>query len=155
IRQVLDTTNVSFVPTAAVHQGIVDGVQYPVNPASAAMLALYPLPTTALPGNPDVGKISLVGPQTSPENFFLGRVDWNISQNDSFVGRYQIDFGNRTTYTGLNLWPTYDVTHNQFLTLGERHIFSPDLINQLTASYSRPLTSETQPAIHPALQIFS
>jgi hypothetical protein len=75
IRQVLDTTYVNFVPSAAVHQGIVSGVQYPVHPASAAMLALYPLPTALLPGNPDVGTISLVGGQTSPEDFGLVRLD--------------------------------------------------------------------------------
>jgi hypothetical protein len=39
--------------------------------------------------------------------------------------------------------------------MGERHIFSPNLISQFTASFSRPVTSEAQPATHPALQIFN
>ncbi len=39
--------------------------------------------------------------------------------------------------------------------MGERHVFSPNLINQFTASYSRPITWETQPAEHAALQIFT
>ena len=76
------------------------------------------------------------------------RVDYNISEKDSLFGRYQADFGTRTTYAGLGLWPTYDVTHNQFLTVGEHHIFSPTLINEFDISYSRPVTSEAQPTEH-------
>jgi hypothetical protein len=155
IRQVLDTTYVNFVPSPAVHQGVVNGVKYTLNPAAAAMLALYPLPQTLLPGNPNVGTYSVVGPQTTPENFFLGRNDYNISEKDSLFGRYQIDYGNRTTDAGLDLWPTYDVTHNQFLTIGERHIFSAALVNQFYVSFSRPLTSEASPETHAALQVFS
>ncbi len=155
IRQILDTTYVNFVPSTALRQGMVSGVQYPVNPASAAMLALYPAAQSLLPGNPNVGVYNYVGAQTSPENFFLGRVDWTISEKDSFFARYQIDYGNRTTYANWGLWPTFDVTHNNFLTAGERHIFSPNLVNQFTASWSRPLSAETQPTLHDALQIFT
>jgi hypothetical protein len=132
IRQVLDTTYVNFVPSAAVHQGTFYGgtntpTTIPINPASAAMLALYPLPQVPT-SNPDVGIYNYVGAQTSPEDFGLARVDWNISDKDSMFVRYQGDFGTRTTYAGFGLWPTFDVTHNQFFTIGERHIFSPSLI---------------------------
>jgi hypothetical protein len=170
IRQVLDTTYVNFVPDANVRAGIIPNTSapgacttsfVPVHPASAAMLALYPLPapgTEILDKNgcpTGVGTLSLVGAQTSAENFFIGRVDYNISDKDSLFGRYQIDFGDRTTYAGLGLWPTFDVTHNQFATVGERHLFSANIVNQFTASYSRPVTSETQPTQHAALQIFT
>jgi len=154
IQQVLDSTYVNFVPSAAVHQGIVSDKQITnINPASAAMLALYPLPTLPT-GNPDVGQLNLVGAQNSPENFGLGRLDWNISDKDSLFVRFEGDFGTRTTYAGLGLWPTFDYTHNQFFTIGERHIFSPNLISQFTASYSRPVTGESQPTLHPALELF-
>ncbi len=162
IEQVLDTTNPTFVPSAAMHQGIVyNGTNTPttttINPAAAAMLALYPLPTAAT-NNPDVGLINIIGNQNSPESFGLGRVDWNISEKDSLFVRYEGDFGNRTTFGGpntLDLWPTYDQTHNQFFTIGERHIFSPSLISQFTTSFSRPVTGEVQPTEHSALQLFT
>ena len=109
IRQVLDSTYINFVPSAAYHQGFVSGVQYPVNSAAAAMLALYPLPQALLPGNPNEGTYTVVGAQQSPENFFVGRIDYNISEKDSLFGRYQIDYGNRTTFGGPGLRPTYDV----------------------------------------------
>lgn len=154
IRQVLDTTYKNFVPSPAVHQGIVSGQQYTVNAASAAMLALFPAPNGGLI-SPDIGVYNYVGAQTSPENFGLARVDWTISTNDSLFGRWQIDYGSRTNFAGIGLWPTFDVTHNNFVTVGERHIFSPNVTNQFTSSYSRPVTGETQPTIHPALQVFT
>lgn len=160
IRQVLDTTDVNFVPSSGVHSGIVNGTSCTsaapcsINSASAAMLALYPLPNGPLI-SPDVGIYNFVGSQNSPENFGIGRIDYNISDKDSLYGRYEADFGNVTTTAGLGLWPTLDVTHNQFLSIGERHIFSPTLINQFTADYGRPVTSESQPTTHSALQVFT
>lgn len=148
VRQVLDTTYVNDVPTA---NYVKDNCSSPcvVNPASAAMLALYPAPNGGLlNGNPDIGIYNFVGAQTSPENFFVGRVDWNISAKDALFGRYELDFGTRITNENLGLWPLYDTTHNQFLTIGERHIFSASVVNQFTTSYSRPWTSENQPAEH-------
>jgi hypothetical protein len=111
IRQVLDTTYTNFVPSAAFHQGFIGGFggkQYPINPASANMLALYPLPNGPAI-SPDVGIYSYVGAQTSPENFGIARVDYNISAKDSLFGRWQIDYGNRTNYAGIGLWPTLDM----------------------------------------------
>jgi len=160
IQQVLDTTNVNFVPSANVHQGIVSNTSCTaatpcaINPASKAMLDLYPLPNGASI-SPDVGIYNYVGAQQSPENFGLSRVDWTISTKDALFARWQIDYGTRTTYGGWGLWPTFDVTHNNFVTVGERHIFSPNVTNQFTSSYSRPITGETQPTQHSALEIFT
>jgi outer membrane receptor protein involved in Fe transport len=153
IRQVLDTTYVNYVPTQTLRQGIYNGTQYTMNPASAAMLSLYPLPNASF--NSNVGIYNFVGPQITPEDFGVARIDYNISEKDSLFGRYQADFGTRTTNAGLGLWPTDDLTHNQFLTIGEHHIFSPTLINEFDVSYSRPVTNEFQPAQHAPLQIFT
>jgi hypothetical protein len=155
IQQLLETTNINYVPTP---RYVTDNCSAPcvVNPASAAMLALYPAPNGGLfQGNPDIGIYNFVGPQTSPENFGVARIDWNISEKDAFFARYEADFGSRTTYSGLGLWPFYDNTHNQFFAMGERHVFSPTLVNQFTASFSRPITWETQPTQHAALQLFT
>ena len=156
VQQVLDTTNINYVPTA---RYVTDNCSSPcvvVIAASAAMLALYPAPNGGLfNGNPEIGIYNFVGAQTSPENFGVARIDWNISDKDAFFARYEADFGSRTTYSGLGLWPFYDNTHNQFFTMNERHVFSPNVINQFTASFSRPITWETQPTQHAALQLFT
>jgi outer membrane receptor protein involved in Fe transport len=155
IRQVLDTTYVNYVPSESLRQGIYAGQQYNnLNPAAMAMLNLYPH-ANAGALNSDVGIYNFVGAQVTPEDFGVARVDYNISDKDSLFGRYQADFGTRTTATGLGLWPVDDLTHNQFLTIGEHHIFSPTLINEFDISYSRPVTNEFQPTQHAPLQIFT
>jgi outer membrane receptor protein involved in Fe transport len=155
IRQVLDTTYVNFVPSETLRQGIYAGHQYTnLNQAAMAMLLLYPHANgPAL--NADVGRYNFVGAQVTPEDFGVARIDYNISEKDSLFGRYQADFGTRTTNAGLGLWPTDDLTHNQFLTIGEHHIFSPTVINEFDISYSRPVTNEFQPTQHAPLQIFT
>ncbi len=153
IRQILDTTYVNYVPAATLRQGIYNGTPYTVNSASQAILNLYPLPNA--PYNANVGIYDFVGPQITPENFGVARVDYTISSKDSLFARYQADFGTRTTYSGMGLWPAFDTTHNQFLTIGEHHIFSPTLINSFYTSFSRPVTGEVTPAEHSPLQIFT
>ena len=44
LRKSLGQTVVALVPDANAHQGIVNGVNVPINPAIAPILALYPLP---------------------------------------------------------------------------------------------------------------
>ena len=153
IQEFLETTSVNYVPNSSFVSTYCSAPCTP-NQASLNMLALYPSPNGGNFNIPGVGIYNFEGPQTTPENFGVTRVDWNISDKDAFFARYEADFGNRTTNSGLGLWPLYDQTHNQFLTLGERHVFSPAMVNQFTASYSRPVTSEFQPAEHAALQIF-
>lgn len=88
------------------------------------MLALYPAANGGLcNGNPNIGIYNFAGSEQTPENFGVARLDWNISTKDAFFARYEADFGTRTTNAGLGLWPAFDTTHNQFLTLGECHIF--------------------------------
>src|ERR1700733_114310 len=95
IRQVLDTTYVNYVPSLTLRQGIYNGASYTMNPAAAAILQLYPLPNQAF--NSNVGIYNFVGPQVTPEDFGVARIDYNISEKDSFFARYQADFGTRTT----------------------------------------------------------
>jgi hypothetical protein len=70
------------------------------------MLALYPLPNGGLFYNATCRHLQLCRPANTPENFGVARIDWNISDKDALFGRYQADFGNRTTNAGLGLWPT-------------------------------------------------
>lgn len=155
IQQFLDTTYVNYVPNSSFASTYCPPASCTVNPASAAMMSLYPAPNGGNYTTPGVGIYNFVGGQTTPENFGVARIDWNISDKDAFFSRYEADFGSRTTDAGLGLWPVYDNTHNQFFTMGERHVFSPTMVNQFTASFSRPITWETQPETHAALQIFS
>ena len=125
-----------------------------MNPASPAMLNLYPLPNAA--GQLQHRHLQFRRPAELRRRISAWRASITTSPTriHSSPGIRPIsEPGPRTA--GLGLWPTYDLTHNQFLTVGEHHIFSPTLINEFDASFSRPITSEIQPAQHAALQIFT
>src|SRR5499427_2825142 len=73
LRRSLGQTVVALVPDANAHKGIVNGVQVPINPAIAPILALYPLPTA-----PD-NSVREVDTITGNENYLLARVDYTMS----------------------------------------------------------------------------
>ncbi len=100
--------------------------------------------------------------ETGPSNFFLPgsatharddygqlRIDQNISASDTFFARYTFDDARITTpYAGGNLssadtgpgWPQFGnlgTSRNQYVTLGENHIFSASLLNSFRLSFSR------------------
>src|SRR5579864_1948454 len=114
------------------------------NPATAgainAVLALFPQPTFNINNSAGTGQATVVKNQPADENYYLGRVDYNLSEKDSFFGRYFMDLQDTVyPYIGGNvgLWPEVDKGANQFFNMEERHIFSPTVINVVRASFSR------------------
>ncbi len=149
IRQLLGLTSKNFVPTAA--------IRATASPTMAPVVALYPLPTVDL-GN-GTGYLFQSANQTAQEDYFLGRVDYVMSDKDSIFLRYLSDRGGLTNPMNTNpgtipLWPTYDNSKNQFVTLQDRHIFSANLVNVFSTAFSQPTSGETQPSTTPQLQIF-
>jgi hypothetical protein len=142
LRQHLDQTFTALVPTVAARTTAV--------PAVKSLVDLYPIPTTDL-GN-GIGSLITVGGQTASENYYLARVDYNLSSKDTLFGRYVHDYGSLISTTAIPLWPTNDLSRNQYFVINERHIFSPTLLNSFSASFTRPDTSETQPDTFAPLQ---
>ncbi len=135
------------------------------NPQSAAevdaVLALYPAAQYNL--NPaantgfGTGQATVVKNQTAHENYYLGRIDYNLSDKDSFFGRYFVDLQNAVyPFSGGNtgIDPENDIGTNQFANLEERHIFSPTVVNIVRGSFSRTNVSATVLATHAALQFY-
>ncbi len=148
IRQLQGVTSKNFVPTAAGRAA--------ATATMAPVVALYPFPTVDL-GN-GTGYLFQTANQTAQEDYFLGRVDYVMSDKDSIFFRYLSDRGYLTNpgVNALPLWPTYDNSKNQFVTLQDRHIFSSTLVNAFSTSFSQPTTGEIQPptAATSVLQIF-
>jgi hypothetical protein len=149
-------SNVATVPLARTSTS--------TNPTTAAAinaaLALYPLPTPDRPINAaaGTGQATVVANNTALENYVLGRMDYTISDKDSFFGRYFID-RQRAEYpfsgggqTGL--WGELDGGHNQFFNMEERHIFSPSKINVLRAGFGRTLVTGEATHSYQAMQFF-
>ena len=81
------------------------------------------------------------------EDYSQLRVDHNFSANDTLFARYTFDdnfvhtpfpnINQTTTGTALPQYNTVGRSRNQFTTLGENHIFSPQLLNSFRLSFSR------------------
>lgn len=155
IKQDLTTTSIAIVPDANAHNGIVNGVNVGVNAAIAPALALYPLPTTVLGGG--VGSIPEVATSSGHENYALGRIDYNFSQNSSLFARYVSDTAkifDPFTGSAVPLWGADQTSNNQYFTSEHRQIVSTSVINQVRFGLVRTKEqADTRDAV-PALDFF-
>jgi len=155
IQQSLGETKIAFVPGCP--QACIPPATLPAATRLAIIntLALFPLPDPGTVGSNNIGTSVQTGVQPSNENYVLGRMDYNFSTKDSLFGRYLSDKANLTEPFGggnpgggpLLDWTEYGHSHNQFLTVEERHIFSPTVVNTARASFARQVSSATQPGI--------
>lgn len=85
--------------------------------------------------------LSTEGSNVQDENYYIGRIDYNISSKDSLFGRYISDRAHQLLpFSGspvLPDWPETDVDANQYFTLQERRIVSPTIVNSIRGIYTR------------------
>jgi hypothetical protein len=136
-------TQIVFAPDANARNGILPG-QPPIalSPEIKTLLNYYPLPTSqsAAQAAGGIGQAASVGTQIGDENYVVGRVDYTISSKDSIFARYVIDramFHDPFSGGPITLWPETHHTGNQYLTVEERRIFTPTIINLVRAAFVR------------------
>jgi len=155
LRQSLATTNIATVP-ACLPNCTITATNPVVASAIANILKLYPTPDTACP-NGVFSCAADVATQPITENYLLGRVDYNMSEKDSIFLRYVFDLAQVTSpFSGsaVPLWPEIDHTNNEYVTLEERRIVSPTLVNLARFTLIMPRESVAEPDTHPAMQFF-
>ncbi|MDA2934180.1 TonB-dependent receptor [Acidobacteria bacterium AH-259-D05] len=81
------------------------------------------------------------------EDNFVVKVDHSFSDSDSMFGRYTFD--DATVQNELINFSTGFVTRNQYLTLEEKHIFSPTLLNVARVGYNRSALLEKDFPLEP------
>lgn len=125
-------------------------------------LALYPAPTPGAVDQGGFGSYTDTGSVTQSENYFLGRIDYDLSDTDSLFGRYVSDRSRLTNPFGGStvapLWPEVDNSANQYFTLQERHIISANAVNQVRFDFTRTFENAltpTSPTATSALQYFA
>lgn len=78
---------------------------------------------------------------TSPgtEYFSVGRVDWNMSTKNSVFARYLFDKAYTTEpfYGNFPAWPELEDSRNEYLTVGDKHVFSAKVINTLQFGFTK------------------
>ncbi len=116
-----------------------------VDPRLSPLLNLTPLPTQAIPGNPDVGVFAQNVTSVINQNLVTGRVDINASQKDRVFVAYTWNGGQLhgavvTTGNGPAIFPgtsnSQPETH-QNAVVGWNHVFSPTLLNDFNIGLNR------------------
>jgi hypothetical protein len=141
-RQLWYLTKVAIVPDAQARQGLLpdaNGVYQRVpdfNPAVLPYFALWPEPN-----GPGLGGGSAYSYNTTPnpvrEDFGIVKVDRVFSDKDTFNAAYTIDDGDNVG-TGQNSFSSVSNKERaQVLSLSDTHIFSPTMVNNFTAGFSR------------------
>jgi len=152
LRKTHITNNIVTVPDACVHNAVASGagttagclISATTNPNPAInqeiqnLMALYPLPNFVSSLGNGTGRAVVANPEIGNENYLLGRMDYTLSDKSSIFLRYVLDHADRTFYeSGIPLWPEQDLTRDHFVSLEQRYIFSPRLVNAVHLGYSR------------------
>src|SRR5262245_38994519 len=85
------------------------------------------------------GQAIVAAPTIAEENYYLGRVDYNMSDKDSLFVRYVYDRATRTAPANdIPLWPELDISRHHFILAEYHRIISPNFINLFRAGFGRP-----------------
>src|SRR5271154_5668946 len=161
-RQVLGTTQVFPVPTAAERQGIDtttfpgDTLIVPVNPAIESILAGYPLPNE--PSGPYGARTYATSSKVATDtDQFSVRIDHQISDKATLFGRFSLNqvSGPTTNPDQTAIDPSFGVNffdHQRSAALRYTRTISPRFTSMTSFGYIRstpffPATNHTQPAI--------
>ena len=112
-----------------------------IAPLIKPLLAQFPLPN--LPDN----RVTFPFTQPTQEDFYQGRLDWNISPSDTAFGRLTQDETTQVRPLGFPGFITDRLSRNQYLTVSETHIFTPTLLNTARMSYSSTKLNLNSPAL--------
>jgi len=160
LRERLTNTETNIYPNADAHNGLLptsslDSGTCPIadqRPGGLCFLGFSPPPPGELgvedylglfpiangPDNGD-GTAEFAFPAPAPvnENYFLIKVDHQISDSDSFFVRYTFDWSDRRAWREQYIFARSSIARNQYVTLEEKHIFSPTVLNELRFAFNR------------------
>src|ERR1700675_2579023 len=149
IRQLLSTTTVDIVPSAAARTGHLTSGTVSVDPRVEPYLALYPLPNGPVTG--DTGLFTLSTPQNTNEDFFTSRADYTIGKSDSLFGTYMFDNGKTEGPDSFNNNIIGTLSRRQAAALEETHSFGAHMANSARLGFSRVVSqaAKSLKAINP------
>jgi hypothetical protein len=149
IRQLLSTTTVDIVPSAAARTGNLTSGTVSVDPRVEPYLALYPLPNGPVQG--DTGNFTLPTPQNTNEDFFTSRSDFTIGKADSLFGTYMFDNGKTEGPDSFNNNIIGTLSRRQAAVLEETHSLGSQMASTARLGFSRVVSqaAKSLKAINP------
>ena len=147
---------VATVPTADGRRGIgvgPGGTDLPVNPGVVPYISLYPLPNGRDFGDGTGEFLSSPG-RTLEDDYFVIRYDQIFSDSDSFFTRYTCSCsGLRTSPSSTGTFNSFTESRRQYVTVEEKHIFSPSVLNTFRVGFNRSFDQSTDEDLAPSLEL--
>jgi hypothetical protein len=170
LRQQLGATNIANVPDQNAHNGLLpcaiaagyvcgtNGLaNVGVSTKVAPILALFPLPNGNLFPGTGSGQFTGVANKPANENYVHGRLDEVFSAKDTFSIRYVSDNGDLIdpfpSFTTPG-FPEVSLQRNRFLTLENKVVVSPKLLNTQRIHFTRSTDGAQQQSLNPAYAPF-
>ncbi len=139
----------SFVPTVAAKNGDLPGLAHITpSPLIAPFLKLWPDPNGQDFGDGTALYTSSPTVVTN-ENYVMGRIDHQFSQNLSLFGRYSFDGDNNNTPAALPGVVTIQRSRRQYSTIQLNDIISPKWLNNFLFAYNRTFQKNDDVAVAP------
>jgi hypothetical protein len=122
-----------------------------IDPEVQPYFDLFSLPTGDDNGD-GTGDWTQVFSRQENEAYYMFKIDQNLGDSDSIFGRYT--YQNATALTPsdkLDMVDFSDATRNQYVTIEEKHIFSPSLLNVARFGFNRSLLNSVDGINNPAV----
>jgi len=149
LRQSLNITQRSTVPSIAARSGQLTSGNVTVDPKVQPFLAIFPLPNGPVTG--DFATYTFSIPQVSRQNFFTTRLDNKLSEKNNLSATFMFDDSNITNPDIYNFVLMESISRRELVTLDQTHTFTPNAINSLRFGFSRVISEspKTLSAINP------
>ena len=148
------TTNSAVIPAACLADptpcwasGVPGTTTKPISPLTKPLLVAFPIPNlpSTTPGNPS-DRVTYPFTQPTTEDYGQGRMDWTISNSDTLFGRFTHDETTQVATQGFPGFSSDRFSKNQYSTVSESHVFSPNLLNTFRFSFSNTNLILTSPS---------
>jgi len=137
LRQNLSLTHLARLPNAAARNGVLPTGAVAINPLVKPYLdLLYPIPTGRDFGD-GTAELRHTAIDPTHENFFVGKVDWQLGANDSMFARASSDRSKSTTHQEHPLFVEPTTTDTRYFTYQDQHLFSSRVLNVARAALNR------------------
>jgi hypothetical protein len=134
LRQDLSLTRIARLPNAAAHNGMLPTGAVAINSIVKPYLDLfYPLPNGQDYGD-GTGEFRHTDSDATHENFFVGKIDWQLNNDDSMFVRVSRDKSDAQTHQDHPLFLEGTNTDTRYFTYQDQHLFSSRVLNVARAA---------------------
>ena len=151
LRDRLGQSSLTLTPDQNARQGLLEiGMtgqfnDVGVDPSVKPILDLYPLPNGASQGDGVAEFISSPN-RNVDEDYFMVKIDHELSDSDAFFVRYTFDDGSNVAPDAFNFGQNSLINRNQYVTIEERKVVTPQFLNVFRFSFNRSKTNSLQEA---------